>query len=251
MPLVTDPQVRRRRQRCSSGARQAALQQPALHRCCCPGVLAKRCWPGVRALCEPGPRAQPWHSLLQPALAHMSDAHACCRLTTAHPLILPAHTHLPFLAPHLPTRLPSRLTRPLPHSHTYPPTHPPGPQPLPPQDVVLRVTSSCICGSDLHFYQGSMPGRWEYSPPGKCDSSTEPVGLCGRTVMIERHHPYTAAPGQMAKNSCAACDMQGSRLATLWGTSSWALWRCVRSGALTRSGRSGRRACLWRRRWSN
>jgi threonine dehydrogenase-like Zn-dependent dehydrogenase len=25
-------------------------------------------------------------------------------------------------------------------------------------DVVLRVTTSCICGSDLHMYMGAMPG---------------------------------------------------------------------------------------------
>lgn len=27
-----------------------------------------------------------------------------------------------------------------------------------PEDVVLKVTSTCICGSDLHFYTGAMPG---------------------------------------------------------------------------------------------
>ena len=26
------------------------------------------------------------------------------------------------------------------------------------QDVILRVTTSCICGSDLHMYMGAMPG---------------------------------------------------------------------------------------------
>lgn len=25
-------------------------------------------------------------------------------------------------------------------------------------DVVLRVTTTAICGSDLHFYNGAMPG---------------------------------------------------------------------------------------------
>jgi hypothetical protein len=25
-------------------------------------------------------------------------------------------------------------------------------------DVVLKVTSTCICGSDLHIYTGAMPG---------------------------------------------------------------------------------------------
>ena len=27
-----------------------------------------------------------------------------------------------------------------------------------PQDIILRVTSSAICGSDLHLYVGAMPG---------------------------------------------------------------------------------------------
>lgn len=25
-------------------------------------------------------------------------------------------------------------------------------------DVILRVTTTAICGSDLHFYNGAMPG---------------------------------------------------------------------------------------------
>lgn len=28
----------------------------------------------------------------------------------------------------------------------------------PPQDAIIRVTSTCICGSDLHLYVGAMPG---------------------------------------------------------------------------------------------
>jgi threonine dehydrogenase-like Zn-dependent dehydrogenase len=27
-----------------------------------------------------------------------------------------------------------------------------------PQDVVLQVTSTCICGSDLHLYANAIPG---------------------------------------------------------------------------------------------
>ena len=26
------------------------------------------------------------------------------------------------------------------------------------EDVILRVTTTCICGSDLHMYMGAMPG---------------------------------------------------------------------------------------------
>lgn len=35
--------------------------------------------------------------------------------------------------------------------------HKPMPQILHPEDVIVRVTRSCICGSDLHLYNGSVP----------------------------------------------------------------------------------------------
>ena len=33
----------------------------------------------------------------------------------------------------------------------------PMPEILHPQDAIVRVTRSCICGSDLHLYNGSVP----------------------------------------------------------------------------------------------
>ena len=33
----------------------------------------------------------------------------------------------------------------------------PIPEILHPEDVIVRVTRSCICGSDLHLYNGSVP----------------------------------------------------------------------------------------------
>lgn len=36
--------------------------------------------------------------------------------------------------------------------------HRPMPLVTHPADVILRVTSTCICGSDLHLYMGAMPG---------------------------------------------------------------------------------------------
>jgi threonine dehydrogenase-like Zn-dependent dehydrogenase len=33
----------------------------------------------------------------------------------------------------------------------------PDPQILNPRDAIIRITSTCICGSDLHFYNGFMP----------------------------------------------------------------------------------------------
>src|ERR687893_163064 len=35
--------------------------------------------------------------------------------------------------------------------------HKPMPEVLHPQDAIVRVTRSCICGSDLHLYNGSVP----------------------------------------------------------------------------------------------
>lgn len=35
--------------------------------------------------------------------------------------------------------------------------HKPVPKIEHPQDAVVRVTRSCICGSDLHLYNGSVP----------------------------------------------------------------------------------------------
>lgn len=28
-----------------------------------------------------------------------------------------------------------------------------------PGDAIIKVTSACICGSDLHLYLGAMPGK--------------------------------------------------------------------------------------------
>lgn len=35
--------------------------------------------------------------------------------------------------------------------------HKPHPEILHPQDAIVRVTRSCICGSDLHLYHGLVP----------------------------------------------------------------------------------------------
>ena len=36
-------------------------------------------------------------------------------------------------------------------------SHKPIPEILHPQDAIVRVTRSCICGSDLHLYHGNVP----------------------------------------------------------------------------------------------
>mgnify|MGYP001807656315 CR=1 FL=1 len=67
------------------------------------------------------------------------------------------HTHTP-TPPHPNTPTPQHPHIPtLPHPHTPTPPHPHTPTHLQ-TDAVLRVTSSAICGSDLHLYLGSAPG---------------------------------------------------------------------------------------------
>jgi threonine dehydrogenase-like Zn-dependent dehydrogenase len=45
------------------------------------------------------------------------------------------------------------------HSRAHPPPCAAAAAPAPLQtDVILRVTSTAICGSDLHLYLNSMPG---------------------------------------------------------------------------------------------
>src|SRR4051812_48449430 len=34
----------------------------------------------------------------------------------------------------------------------------PDPKILNPRDAIVRITSTCICGSDLHLYDGYIPG---------------------------------------------------------------------------------------------
>lgn len=31
-------------------------------------------------------------------------------------------------------------------------------------DIILRVTATAICGSDLHLYRGKIPGCWTKLP---------------------------------------------------------------------------------------
>lgn len=55
----------------------------------------------------------------------------------------------------------------------------PDPRIMHPYDAIVRVTRSCICGSDLHLYHGIVPdtrvgttfgheftGIWKYNRPG-------------------------------------------------------------------------------------
>ncbi|RYG23837.1 glutathione-dependent formaldehyde dehydrogenase [bacterium] len=42
----------------------------------------------------------------------------------------------------------------------------PDPQILSPKDIIVRITSTAICGSDLHLYNGHVPTMKEYDIPG-------------------------------------------------------------------------------------
>ena len=50
-------------------------------------------------------------------------------------------------------------------------------------DAIIKVTATCICGSDLHFYNGFMPGML---PGTASDHSACPLLLSG-SASCRRH----------------------------------------------------------------
>jgi glutathione-independent formaldehyde dehydrogenase len=57
------------------------------------------------------------------------------------------------------------------------------PQLQPPTDVVLRLSSTAICGTDLHIYEGRLGGGERmvigHEPLGVGDRVTVPTHICG------------------------------------------------------------------------
>jgi threonine dehydrogenase-like Zn-dependent dehydrogenase len=47
-------------------------------------------------------------------------------------------------------------------------------------DVVLKVTSTCICGSDLHIYTGAMPGGLSGAGASLPSLAQPPAGAWGQ-----------------------------------------------------------------------
>jgi threonine dehydrogenase-like Zn-dependent dehydrogenase len=80
------------------------------------------------------------------------------------------------------------------------------PKILDPKDIIIRVTSSGICGSDLHLFDGLMPGMNEGDIIGH-----EPMGIVeetGAAVTKFRKGDRVVVPFVIACGSCFFCRKQ-------------------------------------------
>src|SRR3954470_6998678 len=82
----------------------------------------------------------------------------------------------------------------------------PDPQLLNPDDVIIRITSTAICGSDLHLYDGFMPTM----QPGDV-LGHEPMGEVvevGRDVKKLKKGDRVVVPFCIACGSCWFCQRE-------------------------------------------
>lgn len=79
----------------------------------------------------------------------------------------------------------------------------PDPQIEDPNDAIIEITTSAICGTDRHFVRGSMTGMSEGRILGP-----EAVGVVqeiGPAVRNLRHSQGVVVPSTVACGSCAYC----------------------------------------------
>lgn len=82
----------------------------------------------------------------------------------------------------------------------------PLPEILHPQDAIVRVTRSCICGSDLHLYNGSVPD----TRPGMTfgHEFTGIVEEVGPEVQKLKPGAHVLVPFNIACGQCAFCQQE-------------------------------------------
>ena len=79
----------------------------------------------------------------------------------------------------------------------------PMPEILHPQDAIVRVTRACICGSDLHLYNGSVPDtRVGMTFGHECTGVVEQVGPEVETLKVGDH---VLVPFNIACGKCVFC----------------------------------------------
>ncbi|HEY5743485.1 MAG TPA: zinc-dependent alcohol dehydrogenase [Terrimicrobiaceae bacterium] len=84
--------------------------------------------------------------------------------------------------------------------------HKPLPEILHPQDAIVRVTRSCICGSDLHLYNGSVPD----TRPGMTfgHEFTGVVEQIGEDVQQLKIGDHVLVPFNIACGKCIFCQQE-------------------------------------------
>ena len=79
----------------------------------------------------------------------------------------------------------------------------PEPQIESPRDIIVKITSTAICGSDLHLYDGMMPTMEEGDILGH-----EPMGeVVGRDVKKVNRGDRVVIPFTIACGACRFCQM--------------------------------------------
>jgi threonine dehydrogenase-like Zn-dependent dehydrogenase len=84
--------------------------------------------------------------------------------------------------------------------------HKPMPEILHPQDAVVRVTRSCICGSDLHLYNGSVPDTRVGMTFGH--EVTGVVEQIGPDVQKLKVGDHVLVPFNIACGKCVFCQQE-------------------------------------------
>jgi threonine dehydrogenase-like Zn-dependent dehydrogenase len=84
--------------------------------------------------------------------------------------------------------------------------HKPEPEILHPQDAVVRVTRSCICGSDLHLYNGSVPDTRVGMTFGH--EVTGIVEEVGPEVQKLKPGDHVLVPFNIACGKCVFCQQE-------------------------------------------
>lgn len=84
--------------------------------------------------------------------------------------------------------------------------HKPEPEILHPQDAIVRVTRSCICGSDLHLYNGSVPDTRVGTTFGH--EVTGIVEEVGSEVQKLKPGDHVLVPFNIACGKCVFCQQE-------------------------------------------
>ena len=82
----------------------------------------------------------------------------------------------------------------------------PDPKILHPYDAIIRVTRSCICGSDLHLYHGLVPDTRVGTTFGH--EFTGIVEEVGSGVQKLKHGDHVMVPFNIACGSCTFCKQE-------------------------------------------
>lgn len=84
--------------------------------------------------------------------------------------------------------------------------HKPMPEILHPQDAIVRVTRSCICGSDLHLYNGSVPDtRVGMTFGHEITGVVEQIGPAVEKLKVSDH---VLVPFNIACGKCVFCQQE-------------------------------------------